>query len=184
MDDKPQESTAELVAHLRNEDSRAGDLLDRLYRQPMIRFCSGYLRRMDEVEDAVQDVFCNVLAAQCVPDHFRPWIYTIARNRCLNTLRDRSRRKSPQGLPPDSVLLLQQTGFLTKMLKREQRDRLAELLESLPAPQREALNLRYNEGLSRAEIAAVLEIPEKTVKSRLFEGLRKLRKHASLIANR
>jgi len=184
VDDKPQESTAELVAHLRNKDPQAGDLLNRLYRQPMIRFCSGYLRRSDEVEDAVQDAFCNVLSAQRVPDHFRPWIYTIARNRCLNALRDRSRRKSPQGLPPDSVLLLQQTGFLTRMLKCEQHDRLAELLASLPASQREALNLRYNEGLSRAEIAEVLEIPEKTVKSRLFEGLKKLREHTSLIATR
>ena len=43
------------------------------------------------------------------------------------------------------------------------------------------LRLRYAEGLSRAEIAYVLEVPESVVKSRLFEGLKKLREHTSLL---
>ena len=43
------------------------------------------------------------------------------------------------------------------------------------------LRLRYAEGLSRAEIACVLEVPESVVKSRLFEGLKKLREHTSLL---
>jgi DNA-directed RNA polymerase specialized sigma24 family protein len=51
------------------------------------------------------------------------------------------------------------------------------LVAGLPAEQREALRLRDVEGLGRAEIAYVLEIPEASVKTRLFEGLRKLRAH-------
>ena len=43
------------------------------------------------------------------------------------------------------------------------------------------LRLRYAKGLPRAEIAYVLEVPESVVKSRLFQGLKKLREHTSLL---
>jgi DNA-directed RNA polymerase specialized sigma24 family protein len=52
---------------------------------------------------------------------------------------------------------------------------------ALPAEQREPLRLRYVEGLPRAEIAYVLGIPEKVVKSRLSERPQKLREHTSLL---
>jgi RNA polymerase sigma factor (sigma-70 family) len=185
QDQRPQddhgEQTTQLVTSLRNHDARAGERLDQMYRQRMIRCCTGYLGRIEEAEDAVQEVFCKVLAAEHIPENFRPWIYKIARNHCLNVIRGRNRQGPAQGLPPDSMLHHSQTGHLTKLLKREQQARLAELVQSLSEFQREALRLRYTEGLSRAEIADILEVPEKTVKSRLFEGLKKLREHTSLI---
>ena len=55
------------------------------------------------------------------------------------------------------------------------------VVASLPADQREVLHLRYAEGLSRAEIAEVLELDEKLVKSRLYHGMEKLRLHDSLV---
>jgi RNA polymerase sigma factor (sigma-70 family) len=182
--DDREEQTTQLVPLLRGHDPRAGERLDQMYRQRMIRCCIGYLGRVEEAEDAVQEVFCKVLTAEHVPDNFRPWIYKIARNHCLNVIRKRNRQGPAQDLPPDSMLHHSQTGHLTKLLKRELHDRLAKLVESLSESQREALRLRYTEGLSRGEIAEIMEIPEKTVKSRLFEGLKKLREHTSLIMTR
>ncbi|MCG8409297.1 MAG: sigma-70 family RNA polymerase sigma factor [Phycisphaerales bacterium] len=56
-------------------------------------------------------------------------------------------------------------------------------MATLPPTYHEVLRLRHVEGLSRAEIASVLEIPESVVESRLFEGLKKLREHTSLLEN-
>jgi RNA polymerase sigma-70 factor (ECF subfamily) len=147
----------------------------------VLRFCWGCLGSREEAEDAVQEVFCKVLAAEQVPDRFRPWLYRIARNHCLNMLRDKARRKDDRVLPSDSRLDAATTGNLTRLVKRELRSRIAHLLAALPAAYREVLQLRYAEGLSRAEIAEVLELPESVVKSRLFEGLKKLREHSSLL---
>jgi RNA polymerase sigma-70 factor (ECF subfamily) len=169
---------------LRAGDSKAGALLTEAYRRNLVRFCWGYLKSKEEAEDAVQDVFCKVLSSQTVPDDFRAWIYRIARNRCLDILRSRSRRRDDKVLPTESKLAMELTGNLTRMVRRELHSKLLQLLEALPMHQREVLHLRYTEGLSRAEVAQVLDIPANLVKSRLFKGLQKLRAHKSLTDSR
>jgi len=86
-------------------------------------------------------------------------------------------------LPSASQLGTAATGNLTRLLKRENWSRVNHLIKTLPQTQREALSLRYGEGLSRGEIAEVLELPSSVVKSRLFEGLKKLRGHLGLLDN-
>ena len=173
--------TPSLVVRLRKGDAGAGALLDDLYRDALFRFCWGYLGRNEEAEDAVQDICFKVLAADNVPDNFRPWIYKIARNHCLNLLRGRARRKDRQQLPSASRVHAALTGHLTRLVNEEVRSRLTELVNALSESNREVLRLRYVEDLSRAEIAEVLDLPESVVKSRLFEGLKKLREHTSLL---
>ncbi len=175
----PDDMTPSLVLRLREGDPDAGALLDNLYRDALVRFCWGYLGRMEEAEDAVQDICYKVLTIKSVPDAFRPWLYKTARNHCLNLLRRRARRKDGQGLPPASQVCEILTGHLTRLVRNEQQSRLGELVISLPETQREVLRLRYVENLTRTEIAEVLEIPESVVKSRLFEGLRRLRELAA-----
>ena len=172
--------TPSLVARLREGDSAAGKLLDEVYRQSLIRFCFGYLGKVEMVEDVVQDVFCNVLESNTIPENFRAWVYRISRNRCLDVLRMQARKKDDRALPNDSQLDAEITGNLTRLARCEQKARLRQLLAALPASQREVLRLRYTEELSRAEIAEVLGIRESVVKSRLFEGVEKLRQHNSL----
>ena len=176
--------TPSLVVRLRAGDADAGCLLVERYRVPMVRFCCGYLGREDDAEDAVQDVFCKVLAAREIPDNFRAWLYKIARNHCLNLLRSRARRRDARHLPSEAPNAANQTGDLSRLVKRELRSRLAHLVSALPSAQREVLRLRYVEELARNELAYVLDIPESVVKSRLFEGLKKLREHTSLLDDR
>lgn len=176
--------TPELIERLRAGDGEAGQLLDSSYRAAMLRFCRGYLGSAEEAEDAIQEIFCKVLATTQVPENFRAWLYRIARNHCLNLIRTRKRRRTDDDLPPDTQLHDEQTGNLTRLIRIEQHQRLADLLAMLSSSQREALRLRYTEGLSRAEVAEVLELPESVVKSRLFEGIKALREHTSLLTDR
>lgn len=169
-----------MVRQLRAGDERAGVLLDRMYRDLAFRFCWGYLENTADTEDAVQEIFCKVLRARQVPDHFRAWFYRLARNHCLDVLRQRRRRGEQAELLTESRLGAVVTGNLTRLVKHEMRVKMLRALHSLPPQQREILALRYAEGLSRAEIAEVLGLTEKLVKSRLFEGIRKLREHESL----
>lgn len=177
-DSQPHEATLFLVQRLRRKEPDAAVELNRLYREPLLRFCVGYLNQVEEAEDAVQDITCKVLAAGDLPDQFRPWLYKIARNHCLNLLRTRVARKDRAALPSPSQLADALTGHLTRLAKDEVRGKLSEKVLSLPDSQREVLRLRYVEDLSRAEIAEVLEIPESTVKTRLFEVMKKLRDYA------
>jgi len=176
--------TPSLVSRLRAKDPQAGAELHRLYHEALLRFCWGYLGRMEEAEDAVQDISCKVLTAVDIPDDFRPWLYKITRNHCLNLIRRRAIHKDGQPAAGVSQVYEALTGQLTQLVRNEARSRLADMVQSLDESQREVLRLRYVEDLSRAEIAEVLDLPESVVKSRIFEGLRRLREEASGLEDR
>ncbi|UCE58916.1 MAG: RNA polymerase sigma factor [Phycisphaerales bacterium] len=179
--DAPDEATNTLVSRLREGDSDAASMLDEQYREPLLRFCWGYLRSMDEAEDALQNIWYKVLTASHIPARFRPWVYRIARNESINLARKRAKQRGVCELPAASQIDAYLTGQLTRIVKGEAKSHLEELVAKLSDAQREALRLRYVEGLSRSEIAEVLDTPESVVKSRLFEGLKRLRDHTSLM---
>jgi RNA polymerase sigma factor (sigma-70 family) len=170
--------TPSIVIKLRDGDADAGRLLDRLHRAPMVRFCMGYLRNPVDAEDAVQEIFYAAIKARLVPDNFRPWLYKIARNHCLQVLRARQRRPDAGGLPSASIAADHVTAYLSRLIKVESIGRVQDLLSTLTPEQNELLRLRYAENLSRKEIAEIMEEPEAIIKSRLFEAVDKLRKLA------
>jgi len=178
---EPADLTQSLIGRLRAGDDEAGRLLDDLYRDTVFQFCWSYLNNREDAEDAVQEVFCRVLRADFVPDNFRAWMLRIARNLCYDMGRRRARRGGEAELPAESQLGGSWTGSLTRLVRVETRSRIKQILATLPESQQEILRLRYAVGLSRAEIAEVLDLKESIVKSRLFEGLKKLRQHDSLL---
>ena len=99
-DNTGKDRTAELVGYLRRGDRDAGALLSLLYREPVQRFCWGYLGRTDEAEDVWQEVCYRVITTKKIPDSFRAWLYKIARNQCLNALRARANRRDGVQLVP------------------------------------------------------------------------------------
>ncbi len=168
--------TAQLLARAIEGDAEAARLLEALQRERIVHFCLGYLGSRDEAEDAAQDVFLKLLAARTVPEQPRAWLYRVARNHCLNLRRDRAARGNRGPLPSDSQVAAGLSGVSTRLGARELRERVMRLVGELPAEHREPLRLRYAEGLSRREVAYVLDLPESVVKSRLFEGLERLRR--------
>lgn len=167
--------TPSLVLRLRAGDGGAAGTLETLFRVPLQRFCLGYLGDPDEAEDAVQDVFAKVLESESVPDDFRVWLYTIARNHCLNLQRSRRRRRDAVRLPTGAIPAPSRTGFLTALVDHERQEQLEDAFAALSHGEQELLRLRYADALSRDEIASITALPVSVVKSRLYEAMKQLR---------
>lgn len=174
-------SDSELVDAVRAGRAGAAEELEARYRRPLERFAYGYLGKREAVEDAVQDVLCKVLATETPPHSLRPWLYRVTRNFCLNQLDSSEFRASRESAEFDDEYVISQTGHLTKLVREEQRLALARLVQDLSADQREVLRLRYAEDLTREEIATVLDVSISVVKSRLYEGLKRLRALAAAL---
>ncbi len=172
-----------LVQRLRAGHADAPVMLNQLYRAALLRFCWGYLGDMGEAEDAIQEISYKIITATEIPDHFRPWLYRVARNHCLNRLRERQHRPNEAAMPHPSGIGESLTGHLTRLVRDEMKEKVVELVRRLPEGMREVLRLRYVEGLSRTEIAQVLDVNEGVVKTRLFEGLKKLKDLAGGLAD-
>lgn len=166
--------TPSLVARLRAGDHDAGALLVAAYAEPLRRFAARYVGDAD-ARDVVQEVFCEVLASRTVPDDFRAWVYRSVRNRALNVVRGR-RRRPAERLVTAAPIAADATGIPTALAREEDAARAAAAVRTLSPRQQEVLHLRYGEGLARAEIAKVLDVPESVVKSRLYEAVRALEK--------
>ena len=143
-------------------------------RAPLQRYAQRYLVRFEDAEDVVQDVFTRTLQAKSAPKELRSWLYRAIRNACLNKLRSSSRQNEIE-LASTFDMGAEQTGHLTRMIRAEDDGHLAGELARLSPAQREAVYLRYIEDLTREEIAAVLEVSVSVVKSRIYEGLARLR---------
>jgi RNA polymerase sigma-70 factor (ECF subfamily) len=130
----------------------------------------------DEAEEVVQESFVRVWqdAAGYDPARagFRAWICTIARNRALDLLRRRGtahRARADIDVPEASVPpdVIASDG--------ESAAKVRAALASLPEAQRKAIELAYYEGLTHVEIASRTKTPLGTVKTRILDGMRKLR---------
>jgi RNA polymerase sigma-70 factor (ECF subfamily) len=168
--------------------SRAGgpamaDWIERECRDDLVRFCQRYLRRREDAEDAASEVILRALCAREVPDAFRPWLLRIARNHCLNRLRDAGPR-AHETLVSDVQLIATATGPLTNAARADDRAWIESTLAQLSPAERELLQLRYVEDLQREEIATILDLPVSVVKSRLYEAVARLRRRPQSSSDR
>ena len=180
IDQETEEAAAEaaLVARIAGGEAHLyGTLIERHQRR-LWWSCLRMLGDPDEADDVVQETFVRAWERIGTFDparRFYPWIFTIARNRCLNALRRRRTwgfRSLSSDDPPAPAA---PGGTSATVEERELGGALEECLEELPGDQREAFELRHGDGLRYAEIAAALGIPEGTVMSRLHRAREKMR---------
>jgi RNA polymerase sigma factor (sigma-70 family) len=168
-------SDERLVEHVRNGSEPAFEAVFDRHSRGILAFCRHMLGSVEEAEDAVQHTFLAAyrsLVGSRRPIQLRPWLYTIARNRCLSVLRAR-REKAVDNL--DEL----PTENLSVEVQRRQdlRDLLLDVRE-LPEDQRAALVLAEVGGVSHDEISQVLGVPREKVKALVFQA------RSSLIASR
>jgi RNA polymerase sigma-70 factor (ECF subfamily) len=167
----------DLLRRLRGGEASAARELDERYRAALMRYAFRLLGDASAAEDVVQETFARAFSAGEMPQRTKPWLYQAVRNACSNRRRDAARRGDLH-LPSDAPLAASQTGHLTRLVRAEEREALRSILAEMPAAQREVLDLRYGEDLTREEIAEVLGIEPSVVKSRLYEGMQRLRSRA------
>ena len=163
------------VLHAQAGDRQAlGELFESVQR-PLYRYLLGLVGRPELAEDVLQDVFVLVhrkLRWLRDPELFRPWLYRIASREAFKALR-RERRWSDRSEDVETLVELPAPSPPAASLL----DRLPELAVSLSPASRAVLLLHYVQQLTIEEIAAVLDIPAGTAKSRLAYGLGTLRKN-------
>jgi RNA polymerase sigma-70 factor (ECF subfamily) len=170
----------ELFERARGGDAGAQERFDERWRARLVGFCTGYLGRRDDGEDAAQEVLLRAATATGEVRSLEAWLLRAARNHCLNVLRARRARGAAgtEPLPSELELARTLTGPLTHLARDDERATLAAWIARLSDEQRELLRLRYDEGLSRDAIAELCDLPPSTVKSRLYEATLALRRLA------
>jgi RNA polymerase sigma-70 factor, ECF subfamily len=177
----------ELLAAYQQGDPGAFESLLRRHRAPLFTFLLRMLGDRERAEDLAQETFLRIVKGAQAWEHrarFQTWLFTIARNLCVDlSRRDRFRRadsidaEGPDGGPPmvESV-----PGREIDPARGAESARMRPLLQqallALPAEQREVFILREQAGLPFREIAEMVGVNENTVKSRMryaLEGLRK-----------
>jgi RNA polymerase sigma-70 factor, ECF subfamily len=171
---------AVLVERVRNGESAAFDLLVLKYQHRLLKLVGRYVRDPVEAEDVTQEAF--VKAYRALPrfrgdSAFYTWIYRIAINTAKNHLAAMSRRTPVGGLSSvDEVLQDHDPAFADRatperhVLTEEIRQTVENVIADLPEDLRTAVSLRELEGMSYDEIAATMECPIGTVRSRIFRA--------------
>ncbi len=173
-----------LGAYRAGENGAFETLLIR-YRRPLFNFLLRSVRDRGRAEELYQDVWMRVIE-RC--DEFRgdakfsTWLYTIARNRCVDHQRKMvfRRHASLDATAPGSAQTLGERvpnpGPSTDRLamRGALQIRIAEEVEQLPEDQREVFLLRQVQGLAFKEIAEIVGVSANTVKSRMRYALERL----------
>lgn len=164
------------LAALRNGDRAAFIGLVVRYQRPIYNAAFWILHRAEDASDVTQTVFLRVF--ERLDDYdprykFFSWLYRIAVNEAIDLHRHRGHEA-----PLDDEFDLPDGGGLdpeARLVEAEQAARLRRAMKQLSTKDRAVLTLRHFAELDYEAIGEVLEIDEKTVKSRLFDARRRLR---------
>lgn len=166
-----------LVERFRQGERQAFAELVARYQQPVFNAAYWVTRRDEDAADVAQTAFLK--AAERIDDYdpgyrFFSWLYRIAVNEALNLVRGRARTE-----PLDDEFDAEDgdaPGPEQSADRRERERALHAAMLKLSTPDRTVLTMRHFSECSYAEIAQVLGIDEKTVKSRLHEARGRLRR--------
>jgi RNA polymerase sigma-70 factor (ECF subfamily) len=177
-----QDPDAALMLRVKQGDLAAFEELVNKYKQPITNLIHRTLSDATEAEDLAQNVFVQVFKSAHryrVSAKFSTWLYTIARNLCLNEIRRRSRHPadSLEGTHPDQneVPVRQFEDKRTfsapeSLLHDELGAKIEQALRDLPENQRTAILLCREEELSYEEIAMILGCSLSATKSLIHRG--------------
>lgn len=160
------------IERLYQKDEEAIKIFLNEFKIPLYNYIYRMTRSRHDVEDILQEVFLKIFKNIQRIDfskNYKSFIYKVARNSTLDFLR---KRKDEYELNEEVM-----SGEDISYRKIETKDRIEKALQSIRMEEREIILLKYIQGLKISEISEILEIPENTVKVRIFRAVRKIRKH-------
>lgn len=168
---------SELLQNFYNDHDNKwlGILLPR-YTLLLLGVCMKYLKNEEDAKDSVQQIFIKIINElhKYKVDYFKSWIYMIAKNHCLMTLRDKGKLTAELNekiisVPDETeekISLIEKDVLLNKMMNAIKR---------LNSEQKECVSLFYLQKKSYAEIADITGFTMLQVKSHIQNGKRNLR---------
>lgn len=186
----PETSDEQLMLAFKSGDARAFRVLVQRHRGPVFNFILRYTGHKARAEDLLQETWLKVVRSSNEYEpkaRFTTWVYTIARNLCVDSARKETYRQTdsldaPQRGDEEGPAMGESIGDDVSQgperaaYNARLRPMLTKALSALPEEQREVFLLREYHGVSFKEIADVTGVNENTVKSRMryaLEGLRK-----------
>ncbi len=165
---------AQLMLRFKDGDNEAFELLFSRHTHAMINFSYRFVRNREMAEEMAQEIFLKVYEAAAgykAQAKFTTWLYRIATNVCLNEIRKPHFRKTLQSLASDrsqdgDAAHLEIASEAERNLERQAISHtLRQVLDQIPDNQRIAFILNKYQELSYTEVAEVMRISEKAVKS-------------------
>ncbi len=183
-------SDEELLRKFNDGDADAFATLVRRYERPLYNFILRSVRRRERADELLQDVFLKVVQRSRDfkgNSKLSTWLYTIARNLCIDHSRKMVFRRHKSLDAPgraaseEGPTLLERTAAEgaepdRAAVAEDLRQRIGEAVEELPEEQKDVFLMRQVQGMRFREIAEVLGIPENTVKSRMRYALERLQR--------
>jgi RNA polymerase sigma-70 factor (ECF subfamily) len=177
-----------LAEQARDGDRAAFSALVEKYQGPIYGYALHFFRNQETAEDVAQDTFLRAYRFLHTYDfsrRFATWLYTIARNLCIDKVRDEQRRGaftvSDSAASPDGFAVGGEADPLSILEGREQRERLLEGIRRLPEKYRTPILLCYAQGLSYQEISDILGISLNNTKIRIFRAKKLILKGLGLV---
>ena len=182
MDNGVDRSDEELVTLVRGQDERAFELLYQRYADLVYSVALRILADPGLAQDVAQEVFLRLWRTPASYDEsrgrFANWLVSVARNRAVDDVRVRGRRRqrelAPAAVPEDPPDGRADDPSVIAQAEIE-RSSVRRALRALPDEQRTALELAYFGGLTQQEISQLLQQPLGTIKTRTRLAMKKLR---------
>ncbi len=153
------------------------ELVER-YLPRLTSFCGKFVSHARLGEELAQEVLLQAWAQRQryqPRGRFAPFLFTLANNLCRNHVRDALRRSRREADELPTEVASPAPAMLDALLERERTRRVHEAVGALPEQLREAVLLRFDQGLDYADISRILGCREVTARSRVFHGLKRLR---------
>ncbi|MFB7813098.1 RNA polymerase sigma factor [Paenibacillus chitinolyticus] len=179
MNEWPEDS--QLVRRIALKQPQALEQLYDRYERPMYSFAYRIVKDSMMAEEVVQELFLRIWNhAERYEDSqgkLSTWMFAIARNIAIDTLRRKQTRTSGQLAEPDKLLLVadRSRGTEEEVELRFMGEELASAMEDLNEDQKKVIDLIYFKGYTHQEVSQKQEIPLGTVKSRVRLAMKQLK---------
>lgn len=161
------------------------DQLFRKYHHQLFLYASKFVTDESIALDIVQDVFTSVWEKEklnLADEHLKAYLFNSVRNHCLNYLKHQKIIRKHLEYQRDAMAEMEIRYYESgekSIIQQENLDRIYEAVNSLSEVNREIIELSRLEGLKNREIAERLNIPVRTVETRIFRALKELRQKLS-----
>ncbi|MGK7371368.1 MAG: sigma-70 family RNA polymerase sigma factor [Candidatus Halalkalibacterium sp. M3_1C_030] len=173
----------ELMKRIKAKDEEAlGELYD-LYNRLLYGMIISIVKKREEAEDILQEVFIKIWEKASTFDEERgnvySWLVTLTRNKAIDRIRSKdykTQKKATQDVDaPEFTLEGEKLDPLETTIFSDRAELVKRALGKIPESQSDVLKIAYYRGLTQREISEQLDIPLGTVKTRMRQGMIKLK---------